>query len=103
MLTGKGKTDYQRDYMRRKRAGKPTRTTPKPKAKPAPKPKNYLPALDCAICGDVQWQLERPFIAIHNERYLCPDCINKVAAVLAEKRAQLDPNCAAPRPTRSNT
>ena len=34
MLQGDAKRDYQRDYMRRKRAGEPTRKPPQP-----PKPK----------------------------------------------------------------
>ena len=46
-LKGKAKTDYQRQYMRRKRAGLPTATLRPPKPKPPDKP---IRERHCSFC-----------------------------------------------------
>jgi ClpX C4-type zinc finger len=72
-LQGEAKKLYQRDYMRRRRAGLSTRT---------PRPKGQC----CSVCGRPP---SRERIVIDSGRgvRICEDCVAEVAALIAAQRA----------------
>ena len=75
-LTGEAKKLYQREYMRRQRAGLPTRAPPKPKGK------------CCSLCGQPPNQ-ERIVIASGRGVRICETCVAEVAALIAEEKASV--------------
>jgi hypothetical protein len=72
-LEGEAKTLYQRDYMRRRRAGLPTRAL-KPKGK------------CCSLCGQAPSR-ERIVIASARGVRICESCIAEASALIAAQRA----------------
>jgi ClpX C4-type zinc finger len=84
MLKGQAKTDYMREYMRRRRAGQATAKPPKPpKPKPAPPPP---PAKTCWFCHAPR-SSERMLVG-NDGIYICETCVAEAVAVIADaKRA----------------
>jgi hypothetical protein len=74
-LQGEAKKLYQREYMRRRRMGLPTRAPPKPKDK------------CCSLCGQAPSQ-ERIVIASGRGIRICESCVMDVAKLVAAQRSQ---------------
>jgi len=72
-LEGEAKRLYQREYMRRRRAGLPTRAPPKPKGQ------------CCSFCGQPPSR-ERIVIASARGVRICESCVKEVAALIAAQR-----------------
>jgi hypothetical protein len=75
-LTGEAKKVYQRDYMRRCRAGLPTRAPPKPKGR------------CCSLCGRPP-SSKRIVIESGRGVRICETCVAESAALIAEKKASV--------------
>src|SRR5262249_10199713 len=73
-LQGEAKKLYQREYMRRQRAGLPTRAPPKPKGQ------------CCSLCGRSPSR-ERIVIASGRGVRICETCVAEVAVLIAETKA----------------
>jgi ClpX C4-type zinc finger len=90
MLTGDAKTRYQRDYMRRKRAGQPTRTRPLPALSPRSlrrieRDQAEAPASRrCTFCGE-PGSAERELVG-GGDACICEFCIISAIDILAAKR-----------------
>jgi hypothetical protein len=69
-LQGEAKTAYQREYMRRRRAGLPTRAPPKPKGQ------------CCSLCGQPPSR-ERIVIASGRGVRICEFCVAQLAELIA--------------------
>jgi hypothetical protein len=71
-LTGAAKSDYMRDYHRRKRNGSPRSKT---KTQPT-----------CSFCGEAG-SIDRPRIGDYDHTvFICAECVAAAAAKIAEKR-----------------
>jgi hypothetical protein len=75
-LKGQAKTDYQRDYMRRRRAGeataRPRWKRPKLTESPPPRPKPR-----CSFCGE-----QKVPMASNDFFHICGDCAREAVAVI---------------------
>ena len=67
-LKGEAKTQYMRDYMRRKRAGLPT-ATPRP---PKPKPPKPIRTRHCSFCYEL---FDRRALFRSSEAAICGRCV----------------------------
>jgi ClpX C4-type zinc finger protein len=74
-LQGEAKTAYQREYMRRQRAGLSTRAPPKPKGQ------------CCSLCGRPPSQ-ERIVIASGRGVRICESCVKESAELIAAQRSK---------------
>jgi hypothetical protein len=72
-LAGEAKKLYQREYMRRRRKGLPTRAPPKPKGK------------CCSLCGQPPSQ-ELIVIAFGRGVRICESCVAEATALVAAHR-----------------
>jgi hypothetical protein len=73
-LKGKAKTDYQRGYMRRKRAGLPTATPRPPKPKPPDKP---IRERHCSFCYEL---FDRRALFRNAEGAICEKCVREAVS-----------------------
>jgi hypothetical protein len=78
-LQGEAKKLYQREYMRRLRAGKPTA-----KPRPMPKPEMTTQPQSCAWCGRSG---KSAFLVGENAVMICERCIEEASVAIAEARA----------------
>jgi hypothetical protein len=72
-LQDEAKKLYQREYMRRRRAGLPTRAPPKPKGK------------CCSLCSRPPSR-ERTVIVSERGVRICETCVAEVAELIAESK-----------------
>ena len=77
-LQGEAKTLYQRDYMRRRRAGLRERVAP---AKPEPAATYESRLRTCSFCG-VGASTEHPLVKGATHVHICEDCAREAAALL---------------------
>jgi hypothetical protein len=77
-LQGEAKTLYQRDYMRRRRAGLRARVAP---AKPEPRPTYESRLRTCSFCG-AGASTEHPLVKGAAHVHICEDCAREAAALL---------------------
>jgi ClpX C4-type zinc finger len=85
-LQGEAKKDYQRDYMRRRRAG--LLTPRRPKAAPPPvKPAPEKPKPHCWFCGETASD-ERFLIGKGHPQdvHICESCVAEATALIAKQR-----------------
>jgi hypothetical protein len=76
-LEGEAKRHYQREYMRRQRAGLPTRGQPK------------LKGQCCSLCSRSPNQ-ERIVIESGRGIRICESCVTEVALMIAAQRRQIE-------------